>query len=83
MVDVTEGSDKGVLCQFLGIHHVRYLADDHGEHSLSIATDHCVLPLAPSSPDGFHNLLFCQLSHFYLLYDKVCEISRTFTNFFS
>jgi hypothetical protein len=58
------------------------LAHYHCKDTLSIATDHLRLSLAPPLSDGLHDFCLCQctrfLSHFYSLYDNFGEISRSF-----
>lgn len=80
-VDMTESPQEGILSQFLSIHHVGHLAHYHRKDTLSIATDHLRLSLAPPLSDGLHDFCLCQstrfLSHFYSLYDNYNEISRS------
>ena len=57
--DMAESAEEGVLRQFLGVHHVVHLTDNHGEDTLPVAANHQALPLTSAAFHGFCYLFIC------------------------
>ena len=56
---MAESAEECILRQFLGVHHIGHLTDNHGEDTIRIAAYHFGLSLMMSFADGFHDLLLC------------------------